>query len=355
MLGSVVLDVAIGLVVVYLLLSLVCSAIREGIESFLKTRATHLERGLRELLNDRSGTGMTRAIYSHPLICGLFQGDYDPAKIGRRGWMPVASSLPSYIPSASFATALLDIVARGPDSGAASAAGSTSTPITLGTVRAQISTIANPPVQRALLTALDTAQGDLQRAQANVEAWYDSTMERVSGWYKRKSQFILFALGLFVAVVGNVDTLQIARFLYEDKPTRDALVAEAESVARDPDAVGNTQKVIAGIRQMPLPIGWNGRPGPAGPPGSFWDLAAPVLGWLTTALAISLGAPFWFDVLKRVMEIRATVKPRDKPDAPPPGPPAAPVATVAAPGAPSAETLFRPNEWSSGPPREGVL
>ena len=51
-------------------------------------------------------------------------------------------------------------------------------------------------MQRAILLAIDTAEGDLQKAQANLEAWYDSTMDRVSGWYKRSTQWILFAIGL---------------------------------------------------------------------------------------------------------------------------------------------------------------
>ena len=370
MLGSVVLDVAIGLVVVYLLLSLVCSAIREGIEAMLKARATHLERGLRELLNDPGGTGIASAVYAHPLICGLFQGAYDPRKI-KNGWMPHGSRLPSYIPSANFATALLDIVARGADVDAASAAASTSTPITLDSVRKQISTIQNPPVQRALLVALDTAQGDLQKAQANIEAWYDSAMDRVSGWYKRKSQAILFGLGLFVAIAGNVDSLAIARFLYADKPTREALVAEAQSAGANPAAADDAAGVIAQIQALRLPIGWSRRPEPsssAKPPSDgertesrSWRsclsaVLEPIPGWLTTAFAISLGAPFWFDVLKRVMEIRASVKPPPKPDAsaaqstPQAG---SAVATAAAPL--SADSLFRPHEWSTGDPQEGVL
>ena len=367
MLGSVILDVAIGLVVVYLLLSLVCSAIREGIEAILKARATHLERGLRELLNDQGGTGITSAVYAHPLICGLFQGAYDPRKI-KNGWMPRGSRLPSYIPSANFATALLDIVTRGADVDAASAATAASTPITLDSVRRQISTIQNPFVQRALLVALDTAEGDLQKAQANIEAWYDSAMDRVSGWYKRKTQAILFGLGLFVAIAGNVDTLAIARFLYADKPTREALVAEAQRAgATSADAAG----VIAQIQALRLPIGWSRRPevsssakppGDTGPPESrSWlsDLSGvlePIPGWITTAFAISLGAPFWFDVLKRVMEIRASVKPGPKPDASATQPTQQGGPAVTATTAPpSAESLFRPHEWSTGDPQGGVL
>ena len=174
-------------------------------------------------------------------------------------------------------------------------------------------------------------------------------MDRVSGWYKRKTQGILFALGLCVAVIANVDTLAIAQFLYADKPTREALVAEASPEPSSND----TRAVIAQIQQLSLPIGWNARP--AGSKSLWTSVLAPAFGWLTTALAISLGAPFWFDVLKRVMEIRATVKPRDKPIevATPPAQGALPVAVAGPPL--SDESLFRPNEWRAGPPREGVL
>lgn len=78
MLGSAVLEVAIGLTLVYLILSLICAAVREGLEGWLKTRAIHLERGIRELLQDLDGTGLAKSLYQHPLVFGLFRGGYDP-------------------------------------------------------------------------------------------------------------------------------------------------------------------------------------------------------------------------------------------------------------------------------------
>ena len=65
MFGAEILDVAIGVVFVFLLVSVVCSAIREGIEAWLKTRAAYLERGIRELLHDRNGRGLARNFYEH--------------------------------------------------------------------------------------------------------------------------------------------------------------------------------------------------------------------------------------------------------------------------------------------------
>src|SRR5260370_11452014 len=100
MFGSDLLGVAVGLAVLYLLLSVVCSAGSEVIESLLKYRAQQLALGLREMLADPDGSGMVKKLYDHPLIFALFQGSYD-AKHFR--------NLPSYIPSHTFAVALLDI------------------------------------------------------------------------------------------------------------------------------------------------------------------------------------------------------------------------------------------------------
>lgn len=109
MFDSTVLEVAIGIVFVYLLLSLICSAAKEGLESILNRRATYLERGIKELLADPSGTGLVKELYKHPLIDSLFRGTYEEAKQTR-----VGSRLPSYIPPRNFALALLDILRRAP-------------------------------------------------------------------------------------------------------------------------------------------------------------------------------------------------------------------------------------------------
>src|SRR3954471_23449432 len=154
MFGSVIVNVAIGLILVYLLLSLIASSIREGLEGRLKTRSTHLERGIRELLHDPSGTTLASDFYNHPLIYSLFRGEYDPTQIkqskdktGRTkfGSMPTRSDLPSYIPSRNFALALMDIVARGPASGDPSSADDTSPVLDLSTLRSRVAELQNAP------------------------------------------------------------------------------------------------------------------------------------------------------------------------------------------------------------------
>src|SRR4029079_11621332 len=110
MFGSRILEVAIGIIFVFLLVSMICSAIREGIESWVKARAAFLEQGIRELLHDRHAVGIARSVYTHPLIYGLYAAEYEPGSATRvLSGLSRGGNLPSYIPSRSFALALLDI------------------------------------------------------------------------------------------------------------------------------------------------------------------------------------------------------------------------------------------------------
>ena len=337
MLGSPILEVAIGVIFVFLLVSVICTAIREGMETFFKTRAAFLENGIREMLHDRGAVGIARTFYNHPVINSLYADNYKP-RSGTAPLSPLAhgGTLPTYIPTRNFALALMDIAARGPTGAPGSSDGS-SPVLSLATVRANLLNLENAPVQRILLTAIDTAQGDMDKAVANIAAWYDSGMDRVSGAYKRATQKVLFVIGLFVAIALNINPLTIADYLYHDDSARAAVVARAQAAAQDHangDSNPNYAAARAELDSLRLPIGWAG--------ARFWNpriqlpfttpdtsvakrststitvlrpwehIFSPLFGWIITAMAATLGAPFWFDLLNKFMVVRSTVKPHEK-------------------------------------------
>jgi hypothetical protein len=424
MLGSEILEVGIGLTLIYLLLSAMASAVREALEAWFKTRGEHLERGIRELLRDPDGSWMARGVYEHPMVAGLFRGGYNPRQAGRSignvlHWLRGRSNLPSYIPAPNFAAALLDIVARGP---VLSDTVDDAPPPTMSVelLRTNVQAMANPYLQRALLVAIDRGQGDLNRVQANLEAWYNSGMDRVSGWYKRRTQWVLLIIGVALTLALNVNTLTIADFLMRDSTARALLVRQAETISGDTSIMtASYEKLDSTLTGMQLPIGWGGstsrpilgRDGSVlGPWALFWHH---LVGLLITAFAVSLGAPFWFDVLNKFMVIRSTVKPHEKSpeedsedrqrkggqqssqriggalpgggegpntgggDDPGDGASlggggaggnAAPVPVAAGAGAPGAaegaapggvageaDAVFQPHQWNNGEPEEGVL
>jgi hypothetical protein len=284
MLGSSVLDVAIGLIFVFLLLSLICSAANELIEMVLKKRAKDLEKGIAELIGDPTKTtAFLKAIYDHGLVNGLFRGEYKPG----------SRKLPSYIPAQNFALAVMQVKEQW-----------TAVPETGG-----VATLLPANIKTAFDALEKTAGGDAKKLQDSIEAWYNSAMDRVSGWYKRRSQAFILVMGLAIAYLVNADCIQIVQRLSSDTSLRQGVVALAQAAAKDPQSGTKPVDVIKDdirtLDALGLPVGWSNN---ARPPLTLQH----VLGWILTALAVSLGAPFWFDMLNKIMVVRSTVKPDEK-------------------------------------------
>ena len=286
MFGSEILEVAVGLIFVYWLLSLICSTVNEGISAVLSTRAKDLEKAVRSLLHDPEGVGLAKAFYEHGLIKVLKKGNRNP----------------SYIPPRTFGLVLKDILAGG---------GAPAT--TIKGARGMVDKISNEELKKSLRVLVDEAGSELGRLQEGVETWFNDMMDRVSGWYKRKVQFIIFCMALVLVGAFNADTFAIAKNLLYSAPVRAAIVAKADELVNKSPApaaagAGQTASVSASIEQirdlqkellsLPVPFGW-----PETPKGA-WTWLAKILGLLFTVGAISLGAPFWFEFLEKVLKIR---------------------------------------------------
>ncbi len=209
-------------------------------------------------------------------------------------------------------------------------------------LRQVLTQLPNETVRQTLLVLLDDAEGNFDKFKENIEVWFNNAMDRVGGWYKRKSQWIIALLSIGAAVLVNVDTILIVKYLGSNPGVRDALVSEATAYvqsapmgasapvfASDASGLAPLRAVHDELKQLSLPIGWVLAPSPAAsenyqiiPVGDYGTrFGATVefhfLGWLLTALAATLGAPFWFDLLNRFMSIRSAGKaPEDRPKPP---------------------------------------
>ncbi len=291
MFGSEILDVAIGMIFVYLFLSIISSVITEWISKQLEMRAKNLEEGIRSLLNDPEGTGIALAFYNHPLIKGLSQD-------GKK---------PSYIPSPLFAVALMDIIAPSdPLKG----------PKTFDEVRGTIHTLPSPDLQKTISSLLDDAEISLKKARENFEKWFDEAMDRVSGWYKRKLKPIVFVTALVVTVALNADTLSITKTLFQDPTLRAGLVTAAQEISKQPvstseDAQKRMKQIDEEMKKLEFPIGWTKTDLGLftdfwqSLSNNFWQILTKAIGLFLTVLAVSLGAPFWFDMLNKFINIRS--------------------------------------------------
>jgi hypothetical protein len=197
-----------------------------------------------------------------------------------------------------------------------------------------------------------TGKGESQLglARKNVEKWFDDSMDRLNGVFKRYAQFWAFVIGLYLAVALNIDSINLAIYLWRDPTIRQVLVANASklqlpeaSLATDPEqAMQDIRQQFVGLN---LPIGWVINKGNGDKYESYLDsecqlfpnvnqafgipivvnirdfkkiciappqsnnqtnIALKFFGLLFTAVAAAQGAPFWFDLLKKLINLRGT-------------------------------------------------
>jgi hypothetical protein len=291
--GLAALDVLIGLFFLYFILSIACSAVQELVAQVTNLRGRGLAMGVRNLLDDDQ---LTERFFRHPRLESLSQ----PRWFG-------GMRLPSYVPSRVFALTLLD----------------TPSPARAGASRDLIAIAENKVedadvpdrVKTLLRDALDAAEGKRDGLRAQVERSFDEGMDRVSGWYKRRTQLCLFVIALVVVGGTNADSFAVAERLWRDDALRASVVAAATQAVEeggqacpgaDPEATPQEQvaSCVEAVEELGLPIGWTDRSAPEG-----WAIVGKIGGLLVTAFALTLGAAFWFDLLSKVARLRGSGPP----------------------------------------------
>jgi len=104
----------------------------------------------------------------------------------------------------------------------------------------------NESVRQALIPLVESAGNDAARARQNIEDWYNSSMDRVSGWYKRRSQVFVFIIGLVAAIALNADSVLVAKRLSTDRALRDSLLSAAQEYAKAHANASPTQSPASG-------------------------------------------------------------------------------------------------------------
>ena len=446
-LGAIV-EVAIGLIFVWIVLSLSIIQIQEWLNTRMDKRARDMEEAIHEML---ANPNLKAQLYDHPVIRGLTSKKRsEPSRIPAwfyrypllRGFTKEIRKLPSYIPAQQFSLAMFDLVmTAGTESSliqqgllklrddlekdrnlskqeavivelnllielarsaAATEAGTAFTKRTLTLLKRKAQEFAQkyPHLESLVLTALEEAskrkddiddllkskdaprgkdaftdlrrgiaalsvispevnqtlsalllnleeyvgegESKLAKARQNVEKWFDDSMDRVSGVFKRYSQWMALTIGFVIALLLNVDSIDLTLFLWREPTVRQVLAENAASFELPQDQMQtNPEEALRSFREqftgISLPIGWGinrsqatawrddncrlfpgtdqtfgvpviGTPWCIVPPQSTSqnNLAVKLAGIFITALAARQGAPFWFDVLKRVVNLRGT-------------------------------------------------
>lgn len=251
-----------------------------------------------EGVNDeqKSATPLTSLLFAHPLVNSLSQ----------------PGCKPSYLDSACFAETLLSLL-NDPE---------------------QKTNIDNTPLSKLISTLENQAAGNLTQLKDLIENHYERVMDRVGGWYRRRAKATMFAISLVLAIFLNLDALHVVghlqnnpkltadlveiagkteaavQFALPDKPTE-------PSNAREIDALRQQLATLTGkidaFQNLTLPIGWKmgfEHCSLVCEVALLPNQQAPLLGWLITALAGSLGAPFWFDLITKLLPLKGKPAPR---------------------------------------------
>ncbi len=326
---SSVLDVIIALVFTYFLLALIASGVQEVIAGIFAWRGTYLAKGL-DVILDNSDTASFRWVNARDFLRAHFtpapgqsaaerlakvvarnpQGAPTPQQAVLQRVLGVSthplmrgtpSRLPSYIPARTFSLALLETLRDGSDA-----------PV-FTQIEHSVAGLPEGDLKKTLSMFLREARDDVDAFRIRLEQWFNDAMDRVSGIYKRLSQYVMIIFGVVLALALNVDSLRVARVLWQTPALRAVMLADAEHLVAAPPPVlpvgpGSfpvlEPPVLATLRlfeAQQIPFGWS-------VPHFSW---ATPCGWLLTAGAVALGAPFWFSLLQNLINIRsAGPKPR---------------------------------------------
>ncbi len=272
---------------------------------------------------------------AHDNQIAIVEAGRDVNAAAREAGPPVKAENPNPVESKIETPAILNNPPAAPDALPADAGGA-------GTVSAGLSEFrrvrdalekTDTQLNRALLALFDQAGGDMAQARKDVEQWFDDTMDRISGEFKRYAVKINFVFAVLIVVFANADSIALARHLWQDDAARKAIAIQAENYQKSAeqakipnvDDLGRLERIQSELESTNLPLGWD---------VEFanwktrwkteWELSweshwilgvvVPILilfftkavGLGLTILAVSLGAPFWVELLNKFISLRNT-------------------------------------------------
>jgi hypothetical protein len=305
------LDVAIGLFFIYLTLSLLVSGIQELIATVLEWRAKQLKEAIQIILGDNEANDpsakqaqkIANELWNHPLIRSLNQRNIIRGSVG-----------PSYISSKMFAATLLEIIQTDYDFNAS------------GTIDDIVESIKenqkiDPEIRRRIYSIALIAQrkasaseNGIKSLEKEIRIWFDQSMERASGVYNRNVKGFTLLIGFVVTLAINADTFHILENLNKDAALRSSINQVATKIVAE-NKEPSLDKINSYLDNITMPLGWSTmeqfkkQVNPRDPGKSKlgdWVLGIIklIFGWLLSAGAIAMGAPFWFDLLGKFINVR---------------------------------------------------
>ncbi|HFA50379.1 MAG TPA: hypothetical protein ENJ95_15305 [Bacteroidetes bacterium] len=293
------LEIIVGMIFTYMVLSLLGTTINELISSWRGWRGLYLEEGLKRLLKFESDSSIFKKFTDNEFYKQLKQHK-TPLRMSRA---------PEYLSAENFVSILTNTLKK--------------KGVPVDKVEDMIEGLpADSKLREVLEQFKEEGHQSVEAYKQRLGNWFDDVMSHTSGWYKRHLQFVTIFVGLGIAMVFNADSFSIYSHLTKNTAARESLSTLARTFAENNDALPELKNYadtlayedikkeiqnftnsgeFAQVSNI-LGLGWQEGDLLIGP----MDWLVRILGWLITALAISLGAPFWFSALKRIISINSS-------------------------------------------------
>lgn len=311
MTGLDIFGVVIAMIFVYLLLSLLATTLNEWVMMLLNARGSTLRVAITTMLRDdkEKNEVLKNLFFRHPL--------YKKLSIGGN-----LSRYPSYLSNEMFTQIIIDLLTDGANYRKS-----------IEDITLKIEELfpdSNSETRRLLLSLVTSSGSNIDLFKEEIEKWYSAVMDRASGWYQRRIKYILIVIGLVISVTFNADTFRISGALAKDKIMTEAILEQAIAFANNPTVkvkdrltadnipkedslykkelvqINEDMSLIVKDLDSFVGMGWR-KDTLKEITSSPEQIAKTLLGWFITAIAISFGAPFWFDLLKKVVSVRSSV------------------------------------------------
>ena len=324
------LNLVIGLIFIYLIYSIASSTLWEIIVSISNLRGKMLRTWIFDHFNELTsnnekikswwkkilswGETKKNEILEHPLIKGL------AVKNGKK---------PTYISSEIFTDVLIDIIVN------KNSKGSDLKIIDINSFKDSLnSSRLNPGLVRIFMQYVSGAAGSLDKVKEKIGKWYDETQERLIGSYKKKLQVWIFIIASVLVIPTNADTFKLATYLYNNPEASAAIANQVDLIVNDSaflekrtaridtnivdsiakleqkELIANIEKNLGSLKELNttlnetgLPLGWENEKVQL---QTWKGRIKKIGGLLLTIFAVSLGAPFWFDILSKLANLRSS-------------------------------------------------
>jgi hypothetical protein len=287
-----VLEAALGMALTYYLLGLIVSWISQFVMDTFETRGKMLEGYLRRIVGNKS----LGQLVSMPQIRSL-------APVRYQGWLgfltrkvTVVEKKVEKIPATNLVDAFFDLIQINPAANG----------------EELVSTVNKLPPSEGkteLLRLINSGVTHSADLRAKMGLWFDGLMDQSSALFKALARRYIFLFALLITLVFGVDSLDLFRQLWASPDMRAIAAVKAQAYVQQNGYAADTGPLLADLDELTIRVGWSSTLKNM-PPGElnldfarFWLLK--IIGLLITAIAVSQGSSFWYDVLHKVTEAKS--------------------------------------------------